>query len=173
MVSIFNGQRGRISMSRILRKVYLWIVAVFWSRRYSLTSIIASSLSLQAFACTYGTPDDSNSGPFQDLTPTGCQPVFELQTNTDTKASTNYSNCEQEIIDQLALAEKAKNKYGENSDIFVSQWNASLETSREIAETCDMKQLKADGTLKAYICEGRTISVEEAERLRAEDEQGK
>jgi hypothetical protein len=36
-----------------------------------------------------------------------------------------------------------------------------------------MKQLKADGTLKAYICEGRIISVEEAERLRAEDEQGK
>ena len=97
-------------MSRILRKVYLWIVVVFWSRRYSLTSIIASSLSLQAFACTYGTPDDSNSGPFQDLTPTGCQPVFELQTNTDAKAEVAYSSSEQKIVDQLTLAEKAKKK---------------------------------------------------------------
>lgn len=160
-------------MSRILRKVYLWIVVVFWSRRYSLTSIIASSLSLQAFACTYGTPDDSNSGPFQDLTPTGCQPVFELQTNTDAKAEVAYSSCEQKIVDQLTLAEKAKKKYGENSEVFVSQWNSSLEAARKIAETCDMKQLKADGTLKAYICEGSTVSVEEAERIRAEAEQGK
>ena len=160
-------------MKKFFRKVYLWIVAVFWSRRYTLTSIIASSLSLQAFACTYGTPDDSSSGPFNDLVPTDCQPVFELQTNTDAKASTNYSSCEQEIVDQLTSAEKAKKKYGEDSEVFVSQWNTSLETARKIAETCDMKQLKADGTLKAYICNGQTVSVEEAERIRAEAEQGK
>ena len=160
-------------MKKFFRKVYLWIVAVFWSRRYTLTSIIASSLSLQAFACTYGTPDDSSSGSFNDLVPTDCQPVFEFQTNTDAKASTNYSSCEQEIVDQLTSAEKAKKKYGENSEVFVSQWNTSLKTARKIAETCDMKQLKADGTLKAYICEGSTVSVEEAERIRAEAEQGK
>lgn len=159
-------------MRKILRKIYLWIGAIFWSRRYRLTSIIASSLSLQAFACTYGT-DDSCSGDFKDLTPADCQPVFELQTNTDTKASANYSSCEQEIVDQLTVAEKTKKKYGEDSEIFVSQWNASLETARKIAATCDMKQLKADGTLKAYICEGQTVSIEEAERIRAEAEQGK
>ena len=160
-------------MKKILRKVYLWIVAIFWSRRYSLTSIIASSLSLQAFACTYGTPDDPSNGPFNDLVPTDCQPVFELQTNTDAKAESPYSSCEQKIVDQLTSAEKTKKKYGEDSEVFVSQWNTSLETARKIAETCDMKQLKADGTLKAYICEGSTVSVEEAERIRAEAEQGK
>ena len=160
-------------MKKFLRKVYLWVVAIFWSRRYTLTSIIASSLSLQAFACTYGTPDDSSSGSFNDLVPTDCQPVFELQTNTDAKAEPPYSSCEQEIVDQLTLAEKAKKKYGEDSEVFVSQWNSSLEAARKIAETCDMKQLKADGTLKAYICEGSTVSIEEAERIRTEAEQGK
>ena len=44
-------------MRNILRKIFLWFGALFWSRRYSLTSIIASSFALQMTACAYGTED--------------------------------------------------------------------------------------------------------------------
>lgn len=45
-------------MRNLFRKIFLWLGAFFWSKRFRVTSIIASSFALQAIACAYGTEDD-------------------------------------------------------------------------------------------------------------------
>ena len=155
-----NEVRTRI-MKNILRNIYIWLGAIFWSRRYSLAGIALSSLSLQAFACTYGTPEDGPEDPSGPDLSLECKPLFNYQGTADSL----YSECERNIVDKLAQAESVKAQYGENSDAFIQQWNVSLDQAREIAATCDMEHLKADKTLFAYACtDGRTIPTEEYEQ---------
>lgn len=123
---------------KILGKMLAFLSAVFWSRRYRLASIITSSFALQAFSCTYGPPDDVKH------TCHGLE--FYLQHESDA----NYSECEQKIVDQLVLAKSVKEQYGEDSNEYISQWNESLRTARNIAETCEMENLKKDGTVSCY-----------------------
>lgn len=123
---------------KILGKILAFLSAVFWSRRYRLASIITSSFALQAFSCTYGSPDDV------EHTCHGLE--FYLQHESDP----NYSECEQKIVDQLVLAKSVKEQYGEDSNEYISQWNESLRTARNIAETCEMENLKKDGTVSCY-----------------------
>lgn len=44
-------------MRSLLRKLFLWLGAFFWSKRFRITSIVASSFALQMIACAYGTED--------------------------------------------------------------------------------------------------------------------
>ena len=126
-----------------------------------MAGIALSSLSLQAFACTYGTPDDVSENPGGPDVSVECKPLFNYQGTADSL----YSECERNIVDKLAQAESVKAQYGENSDAFIQQWNVSLDQAREIAATCDMEHLKADKTLFAYACtDGRTIPTEEYEQ---------
>ena len=155
-----NEVRTRI-MKNILRNIYIWLGAIFWSRRHSLAGVILSWFSLQACSCTYGTPDDVSENPGGPDVSVDCKPLFNYQGTADSL----YSECERNIVDKLAQAESVKAQYGENSEEFIQQWNASLDQSREIAATCDMEHLKADKTLSAYACnDGRTISTEEYEQ---------
>ena len=145
-------------MKNILRNIYIWLGAIFWSRRYSLAGVILSWFSLQACSCTYGTPDDVSENPGGPDVSVECKPLFNYQGTADSL----YSECERNIVDKLAQAESVKAQYGENSEEFIQQWNTSLDQAREIAATCDMEHLKADKTLSAYTCtDGRTISTEE------------
>ena len=155
-----NEVRTRI-MKNILRNIYIWLGAIFWSRRYSLAGVILSWFSLQACSCTYGTPDDVSENPGGPDVSVDCKPLFNYQGTADSL----YSECERNIVDKLAQAESVKAQYGENSDAFIQQWNVSLDQAREIAATCDMEHLKADKTLFAYACtDGRTIPTEEYEQ---------
>jgi hypothetical protein len=148
-------------MKNILRNIYIWLGAIFWSRRHSLAGVILSWFSLQACSCTYGTPDDVSENTGGPDVSVECKPLFNYQGTADSL----YSECERNIVDKLAQAESVKAQYGENSEEFIQQWNASLDQSREIAATCDMEHLKADKTLSAYACnDGRTISTEEYEQ---------
>ena len=45
-------------MRSLLRKFFLWLGALFWSKRFRISSVIASSFALQMIACAYGTEDD-------------------------------------------------------------------------------------------------------------------
>lgn len=56
-MNIFCGiEVGR--MRNLFRKIFLWLGALFWSKRFRITSVIASSFALQMIACAYGTEDD-------------------------------------------------------------------------------------------------------------------
>ena len=123
---------------KILGKTLAFLSAVFWSRRYRLASIITSSFALQAFSCTYGSPDDVEHS------------CHGLEFQLLHESNPYYSECEQKIVDQLVLANRVKEQYGENSNEYISQWNESLRTARNIAETCEMSTLKIDGTVSCY-----------------------
>ena len=152
-------------MRKFFRKTSIWLGAIFWSNRLKITSVISASFMLQAMSCTYGTdesyiPPNCDETPCYEGNPKDCQPTFDIQKKTDA----TYSQCEQSIIEQLSQAEEAKNKYGENSEAFESQWNSSLQAARDIADTCDMERLKGDGIVSSYACtDGTTVSVEEGE----------
>lgn len=45
-------------MRTLIRWLFHWLSAFFWSRRFRITSVIASSFALQAFSCAYGTEGD-------------------------------------------------------------------------------------------------------------------
>ena len=63
-------------MRNLLRKVFLWLGAFFWSRRFRISSVVASSFALQAFACTYGT-DESCDEDCYNKPPLECEPVYD------------------------------------------------------------------------------------------------
>ena len=174
-VLYFIGKTGhRFTMRKIFRKIYIWLGAIFWSRRFKVSYIISSSFMLQAMACAYGTdePYDRNCEDefCYDQRSKDCQPTFDLQKKTDA----DYSECEQAIINTLSWAEDTKNKYGENSGKFESAWNLSLENARDIADTCNMDKLKENGIVSNYVCtDGSTVSVEEGEQIHAENKRSK
>lgn len=82
-------------MRKLFRKVFLWLGALFWSKRFRISSVVASSFALQAFACTYGT-DESCDGDCYDPPPLECKPVYD-ETLSDSsiveyQCADNYEN---------------------------------------------------------------------------------
>jgi hypothetical protein len=153
-------------MRNLFRRITVFICSFFWSnkirpcnpirfiRKY-WAQLALSSIAIQAIACAYGGEDGYGGQIYL------CKPLFTLQKKSDK----SYSNCEQDIVDQLVIAKDIQDNFNKSSSATIEAWNEAIANAREIAVTCDMKHLKADSTLTSYICpDGRTRTVEEGEQ---------
>ena len=80
-------------MRNFLRKIFLWVGSIFWSHRFRISSIVASSFALQAFSCAYGTDDPCHEDCYDPAL--DCVPEI----NYDAMTGKDYSECEQDILD--------------------------------------------------------------------------
>ena len=177
-------------MRNLLRKVFLWLGEFFWSRRFRISSVVASSFALQAFACTYGIPDESCGKDCYDPS-LDCKPVFDY----DHFSGKDYSECEQSLADSVKYLKECvgfvpcKNQKVEPEDWMITgaqpkfvcldekPADCSFETTNakqqfvdSLAWECPMNHLKADSSLVGYQCHDNVgyISVEEGEKRRQE-----
>ena len=173
-------------MRNLLRKVFLWLGEFFWSRRFRISSVVASSFALQAFACTYGIPDESCGKDCYDPS-LDCKPVFDY----DHFSGKDYSECEQSLADSVKYLKECegftpcKNQKAEPEDWIITatepKWvcldekpaDCSYETTNakqqfvdSLAREFPLDHLKADSSLVGYRCADsyEIVSVEEGEK---------
>ncbi|MBO7549914.1 MAG: hypothetical protein J6T62_00100 [Fibrobacter sp.] len=148
-------------MRNLFRKIFLWLGAFFWSRRFRIASVVASSFALQAFACTYGTDEPCEKDCYDPSL--DCKPVYDIEKFS----GKDYSECERTLADSVTLLTQCKSSIPDCSyetinvkQLFVDslEWN------------CPLDHLKADSSLFGYECvdEHKTISIEEGEKRRQE-----
>ena len=173
-------------MRNLLRKLFLWLGALFWSRRFRISSVVASSFALQAFACTYGPPDEPCHRDCYDPS-LDCKPMFD----TERFSGKDYSECEQSLADSLKYIVQCsgsvpcKNTKAEPEDWMITGVqpkfvcldekpdDCSYETKNakerfvdSLERVCPLDHLKADSSLVGYRCSDsyETIPVEEGEK---------
>jgi len=175
-------------LSSIFRKFFAGLTAFFWADKKRLfLGLLASFWSVQHIACAYGT-DEPCEGACSDPA-MQCTPVFDVSM----MSGNGYSDCEKTVkenIDQyeycntVCASEKAQNVQTTRIDnlnldlAYCDRQDAGTapacdenrigqvaEWLRHAANSCDMKHLKAEGSLTGYKCKnGETVSVEEGER---------
>ena len=126
-------------MRNFLRKIFLWVGSIFWSHRFRISSIVASSFALD---------------PALDCVP---------EINYDAMTGKDYSECEQDILDTIkARRLRNINEYGV---CFKSSCSITYEEQCQIRENCPLDHIKADSALSGYRCHNSEfVSVEEGER---------
>jgi hypothetical protein len=176
-------------MRTLIRWLFHWLSAFFWSRRFRITSVIASSFALQAFACTYGSPDEPCRSDCYDPS-LDCKPKYDYE-----KLSGNdYSECELSLAESLKYMSECKgstpckNSKAEPEDWLITAteptWvcldekpsdcsyetlNAKQMFADSVEWNCSLDHLKSDSSLVGYLCgSNETVSVEEGERRRQE-----
>jgi hypothetical protein len=176
-------------MRNLLRKVFLWLGALFWSKRFRISSVVASSFALQAFACAYGTDEPCEKDCYDPSL--NCKPVYD----TEKFSGKDYSECEQSLADSLKYIAQCngsipcKNTKAEPEDwLFTATqptWvcldekpadcsNETTNIKQQFVDSleweCSLDHLKADSSLVGYRCADsyETISIEEGEKRRQE-----
>ena len=144
-------------MRNFLRKIFLWVGSIFWSHRFRISSIVASSFALQAFSCAYGTDDPCHENCYDPAL--DCVPEI----NYDAMTGKDYSECEQDILDTIkARRLRNINEYGV---CFKDPCSITYEEQCQIRENCPLDHIKADSALSGYRCQNSEfVSVEEGER---------
>ncbi len=144
-------------MRNFLRKIFLWVGSIFWSHRFRISSIVASSFALQAFSCAYGTDDPCHEDCYDPAL--DCVPEI----NYDAMTGKDYSECEQDILDTIkARRLRNINEYGV---CFKDPCSITYEEQCQIRENCPLDHIKADSALSGYRCQNSEfVSVEEGER---------
>ena len=172
-------------MRSLLRKFFLSLGALFWSKRFRITSVVASSFALQAFACAYGTDEPCEKDCYDPSL--DCKPVY----NTEKFSGKDYSECEQSLADSLKYiagcnsSVPCKNSVAEPADWLITatqpKWvcldekpadcsygvtNSKQQFVDSLESDCVMDHLKADSSLVGYRCADsqETVSVEEGEK---------
>ncbi len=176
-------------MRNLFRKIFLWLGAFFWSKRFRITSIIASSFALQAIACAYGTDEPCEKDCYDPSL--DCKPMY----NTEKFSGKDYSECEQSLAELLKYMSECngsnpcKNLKAEPEDWLITAtqptWvcqdekpadcthetlNAKQMFADSIEWVCSLDHLKSDSSLVGYRCGNsyETVSVEEGEKRRQE-----
>ena len=171
-------------MRTLLRKFFLWFGALFWSKRFRISSIVASSFALQAIACAYGTDEPCRDDCYDASL--DCRPVYDAEKFSG-KA---YSECEQTLADSVTYLTQCKGSYpcknavAEPADWmitgaqpkFVCLDEKPLDCSLEITMAkqefvdsleweCSLDHMKADSSLVGYRCaDNKDVSIEEGEK---------
>ena len=89
-------------MRNLLRKFFLWFGALFWSKRFRISSIVASSFALQAIACAYGTDEPCREDCYDASL--DCRPVYDAEKFS----GKDYSECEQSLADSVTYLTQCK-----------------------------------------------------------------
>jgi len=179
-------------MRNLLRKIFLWLGAFFWSKRFRITNVVASSFALQAFACAYGVDEPCEKDCYDPSL--DCKPVYD----TEKFSGRDYSECEQSLTESLKYISECrgsipcKNSKAEPEDwLFTATqptWvcldekpaDCSYETTNakqrfvdSLESDCPLNHLKADSSLVGYRCADNQgiISIEEGEKRRQEFEE--
>ena len=151
-------------MRKIFRHISVFACSLFWKsgarsvnpikfiRKY-WAQLLLSSIAIQTIACAYGGEDPYNYS-------NDCDPVFDVEKFTNE----GYTDCEKQIAEQARIAKDLQDNFNKREDATLEVWNEAKRKICEIAETCDMEQLKAEGSLTEYVCgDGKITPVEEYE----------
>ena len=149
-------------MRKIFRHISVFACSLFWKsgarsvnpikfiRKY-WAQLLLSSIAIQTIACAYGGEDPYNYS-------NDCDPVFDVEKFTNE----GYTDCEKQIAEQARIAKDLQDNFNKREDATLEVWNEAKRKISEIAETCDMGRLEAEGSITSYYCsDGRTINVKE------------
>ena len=172
-------------MRNFLRKIFLWVGSIFWSHRFRISSIVASSFALQAFSCAYGTDDPCHEDCYDPSL--DCRPVYD----SEKFSGKDYSECEQSLADSLIyLTQCSGSRACKNSVVEPADWmitgaehkficldekpaDCSYETTNakqnfvdSLEWVCPLDHLKSDSSLVGYRCADsyENVSIEEGEK---------
>jgi len=172
-------------MRSFLRKIFLWVGSIFWSHRFRISSIVASSFALQAFSCAYGTDDPCHEDCYDPSL--DCRPVYD----SEKFSGKDYSECEQSLADSLIyLTQCSGSRACKNSIVEPADWmitgaehkficldekpaDCSYETTNakqnfvdSLEWVCPLDHLKSDSSLVGYRCGDsyENVSIEEGEK---------
>ena len=148
-------------MRKLFRRISVFACSIFWEngaragnpinfiRKY-WAQLLISSIAIQTIACAYGGEDPYDYS-------NDCDPVFDTEKFTNE----NYTDCEKQIVEQALIAKDLQDNLGKRDDATLEAWNEVRQRIGKIAETCDMKNLEAEGSLTSYYCsDSRTINVQ-------------
>ena len=148
-------------MRKLFRRISVFACSIFWENgaragnpinfiRKNWAQLLISSIAIQTIACAYGGEDPYDYS-------NDCDPVFDTEKFTNE----NYTDCEKQIVEQALIAKDLQDNLGKRDDATLEAWNEVRQRIGKIAETCDMKNLEAEGSLTSYYCsDGRTINVQ-------------
>lgn len=141
-------------MRNLLRHFSIFICTLFWNngakicspfrfiRKY-WTQLVLSSIAIQTIACTYGGEDVTYKDPSKE-----CRPAF----NVDKFTNEGYTECEKQIVEQVLLATELQDNFNKRDDATLDAWAAAVQKVDELAETCEMEHLQAEGSLDGFVC---------------------
>ena len=147
-------------MRKLFRHISVFACSLFWGegarignpfkfiRKY-WAQLLLSSIAIQTIACAYGGEDPYDFS-------NDCDPVFDVKKFTNE----GYTDCEKQIVEQALIADDLQNNFNKREDATLEAWNEAKRKISEIAATCDMSKLEAEGSITSYYCsDGRTIDV--------------
>lgn len=172
-------------MRNFLRKIFLWVGSIFWSHRFRISSIVASSFALQAFSCAYGTENPYDNYCYDPSL--DCKPVYDVEKFS----GKDYSECEQSLADSVKYLtqcnglKSCENFMAEPEDWMITgvqpkyvcidekpadcSYEPTYARQRFVDSLeweCSLDHLKADSSLVGYRCADNyeDISIEEGEK---------
>jgi hypothetical protein len=148
-------------MRNLFRRISVFVCSLFWSNNAQIgnpfkfirkywAQLLLSSVAIQMIACAYGGEDPYDYSY-------DCDPVFDVEKFKNE----GYTDCEKQIVEQALIAHDLQVNLGKREDATLETWSETRRKIREIAETCDMKNLQAEGSLTSYYCsDGRTLNAD-------------
>jgi hypothetical protein len=149
-------------MRNLFRHISIFACSLFWSNNAKIgnpfkfirkywAQLLLSSVAIQMIACAYGGEDPYDYSY-------DCDPVFDVEKFK----SEGYTDCEKQIVEQALIAHDLQVNLGKREDATLETWSETRRKIREIAETRDMKNLQAEGSLTSYHCsDGRTLNTDD------------
>lgn len=125
----WNNGTGACNPVRFIRK--------YWAQ------LVLSSIAIQTIACTYGGEDVSYGDSSNE-----CRPAFNVEKFTHK----DYTECEKQIVEQVLLATEYEENFNKRDDATLDAWSAAVRKIDELAETCEMEHLQAEGSLNGFVC---------------------
>lgn len=149
-------------MRSLIRHISVFACSLLWNngakicnplkfiRKY-WAQLVLSSIAIQTIACAYGGEDPY--GEYSDF----CRPEFDSTKFTHE----GYSECEERIVERVLIAEDLQNNFNKREDATIEAWSEAQNKIYELSQTCDMSHLKAEGSLKEYVCgDGRKLTID-------------
>jgi len=141
-------------MRNLFRRFSVFTCTLFWNngvgscnpvrfiRKY-WAQMVLSSIAIQTIACAYGGEDvyygDSSNN---------CRPAFIVEKFTHK----DYTECEKQIVEQVLLATELQDNFNKRDDATLDAWSAAVQKVDELAKTCEMEHLEAEGSLNGFVC---------------------
>lgn len=141
-------------MRNLFRRFSVFACTLFWNngteicnpvhfvRKY-WAQLVLSSIAIQTIACAYGGEDVS----YGDSS-TECRPAFIV----DKFTNEGYTECEKQIVEQVLLATELQDNFNKRDDATLDAWAAAVQKVDDLAKTCEMEHLQAEGSLNGFVC---------------------
>lgn len=140
-------------MRKLFRHLSVFACSIFWGNNSRIVNpfkfirkywaqLIISSVAIQTIACTYGGEDPYTPYSYD------CEPVFDVKKFTHE----GYTDCEKQIVEQALIANDIQENLNKREDATLEALNEVQRKIHDIAVTCNMDNLLAEGSLKSYSC---------------------